>query len=72
MTIEKGSFRVCAKTGKVVGFNGRWRRFQWLFPLVGIAALVWYLVRVIPKPSRASYPCQRAALSVALGVSFIS
>jgi hypothetical protein len=33
----------------------------------GVAALVWFLVRVIPKPSRASYPCQRAAFPVATG-----
>ena len=31
----------------------------------GVLALVWFLVRVIPKPSRASYPCQRAAFPVA-------
>ena len=31
----------------------------------GAAALVWFLVRVIPKPSRASYPCQRAAFPLA-------
>jgi len=31
----------------------------------GLAALVWFLVRVIPKPSRASYPCQRAAFPIA-------
>ena len=31
----------------------------------GAAALVWFLVRVIPKPGRASYPCQRAAFPVA-------
>jgi len=34
---------------------------------VGAAALLWFLVRVIPKPSRASYPCQRAAFPVASG-----
>jgi hypothetical protein len=33
--------------------------------VVGLAALVWYLIRVLPKPSRASYPCQRAAFPVA-------
>ena len=32
---------------------------------VGGAALVWFLLRVIPKPSRASYPCQRAAFPLA-------
>ena len=33
--------------------------------IVGFAALVWFLLRVIPKPSRATYPCQRAAFPVA-------
>ena len=32
---------------------------------VGFGALVWFLIRVIPKPSRASYPCQRAAFPLA-------
>jgi uncharacterized protein (DUF362 family) len=31
----------------------------------GFAALLWFLVRVVPKPSRASYPCQRAAFPIA-------
>lgn len=30
------------------------------FYILGIASLVWFLVRVIPKPSRATYPCMRA------------
>ncbi len=33
--------------------------------LTGFFALIWFLVRVIPKPSRASYPCQRAAFPFA-------
>jgi hypothetical protein len=33
--------------------------------LFGLFALVWFLIRVIPKPSRASYPCQQAAFPVA-------
>lgn len=33
--------------------------------VLGLVALVWFLVRVIPKPSRASYPCQRAAFPLA-------
>ena len=44
-----------------------WRKV--MFPLVGFAALLWFLVRVVPKPSRASYPCMRAAFPVA--TSFI-
>ncbi len=34
-------------------------------PILGIVALIWFLVRVIPKPSRAFYPCQRAAFPLA-------
>lgn len=36
-----------------------------VYPLVGLIALLWFLVRVIPKPSRATYPCQRAAFPIA-------
>lgn len=32
---------------------------------LGIVALVWFLIRVIPKPQRANYPCQRAAFPIA-------
>lgn len=36
-----------------------------LFPILGLAALIWFLIRVIPKPSRASYPCIRASMPLA-------
>lgn len=36
-----------------------------LFTITGLFALVWFLVRVIPKPSRAMYPCQRVAFPIA-------
>jgi hypothetical protein len=38
-----------------------------LFPLIGLGALIWFLIRVIPKPSRATYPCMRVAYPVASG-----
>jgi hypothetical protein len=37
------------------------------FILTGIASTVWFLVRVIPKPSRATYPCMKAAAPVMSG-----
>ena len=40
-------------------------RSRWLFIPVGLLALIWFCIRVIPKPSRASYPCQRVAGPVA-------
>jgi hypothetical protein len=33
--------------------------------VVGLISLTWFLIRVIPKPSRAAYPCQRAAFPAA-------
>jgi len=29
--------------------------------ILGVASTIWFLLRVIPKPSRAGYPCMRAA-----------
>ena len=67
MPVEKGPFLVCRKTGKIVGLNRKCGWAGWLFPVTGLAALLWFLVRVIPKPSRAEYPCQRVGAPIALG-----
>jgi hypothetical protein len=40
---------------------------RWIFPFSGLCALLWFLVRVIPRPSRATYPCQRVAFPLASG-----
>ena len=32
-----------------------------LFFLMGILSTIWFLIRVIPKPSRATYPCMQVA-----------
>ncbi|MFO7677851.1 MAG: DUF362 domain-containing protein [Thermoplasmatota archaeon] len=37
------------------------------FHLAGLIAIIWFLVRVIPNPTRARYPCQQVAISVAIG-----
>jgi hypothetical protein len=39
----------------------------WALPGLGLVSLFWFLVRVVPKPSRASYPCQRLAFPLASG-----
>jgi uncharacterized membrane protein len=38
-----------------------------IYPIIGLVALFWFLVRIIPKPSRFAYPCQRVAFSLASG-----
>jgi len=55
----------CPKTNKITGINVQ--QAGVLFPLIGLASLVWFLIRVIPKPTRAAYPCMRVVAPVASG-----
>jgi len=48
---------------KPTAWRSAWTRFVLTFS--GATALIWFLIRVIPKPSRAAYPCQRAAFPIA-------
>jgi hypothetical protein len=41
------------------------RRTKILWPIFGFCSLIWFLFRVIPKPSRANYPCMRVAFPMA-------
>lgn len=61
----KRQFTVCPKTGKITGLNLEKEKAFWLYILLGIASVLWVLIRVLPKPSRASYPCQKVALPLA-------
>lgn len=38
---------------------------NWTAPVLGILALIWILIRVIPKPQRATYPCMKVAFPFA-------
>ena len=39
-----------------------------VFVLISVLASVWFLIRVIPKPSRATYPCMQAAAPFVAGL----
>lgn len=59
---------VCPKTCKHDGNTPARRGWSgWIFPITGLIALIWFLIRIVPKPSRATYPCQRVALPLASG-----
>ena len=66
----------CPHTGMLTDAqnNSRTNRCARLIvPLAGLAALIWMLVRVIPKPSRAEYPCMKLAAPIAGGfVAYIA
>lgn len=64
-TIRSLWFEKCPKTGRIVGLRNRQELPPIFFPAVGFLALVWFLIRVVPKPSRAAYPCQRVAAPLA-------
>ena len=50
--------------------NFFWEKFHkniiW-FHIVGIVAIIWFLLRVVPKPDRIRYPCQQMAIISATG-----
>jgi hypothetical protein len=60
----------CSKTGKIVSF--RKPGFITIIPfvIIGLISVIWLLIRVIPKPSRLTYPCMKVA--VPLAFSFLS
>jgi len=59
-----GNTRVSQPKGFLARLNtGRFSRV--LFPVMGVGSLLWFLIRVIPKPSRATYPCMKAAAPLA-------
>ena len=59
--------KVCPKIGKELGCFRKYPWLIWLFPIAGLLSLIWFLIRVLPKPSRATYPCQRVAAPLASG-----
>ncbi|HPY01405.1 MAG TPA: hypothetical protein PKV04_08540, partial [Candidatus Marinimicrobia bacterium] len=60
-------FLICPKTGKVRGIKPLSGWSKLLFPITGLLALIWVVVRVLPKPTRATYPCMRVAMPLASG-----
>ena len=57
----------CPKSAARVEAKSKTGRLRWMFPVAGLLSLLWFLLRVVPKPSRAGYPCQRAAAPLAGG-----
>lgn len=62
--------KICPKTGEFKGLRPLKGLSRFLLPFLGLIALVWILIRVIPKPSRAQYPCIKAATPIA--ISFVT
>ena len=63
--IKKWFFKTCPRSGRIVGVNKKNMVLRICFPLFGLAALIWFLIRVVPKPSRMDYPRQQVAAPIA-------
>jgi len=58
----KTALRVCPKTGTPLERPAERRKWRWPFAVLGLISLAWFLIRVLPKPSRASYRARGPAL----------
>jgi hypothetical protein len=56
-----------SRTMGIVAWSRKRPWLIWLLPAAGLISLIWFLIRVVPKPSRAMYPCQRLAAPLAVG-----
>jgi uncharacterized protein (DUF362 family) len=74
--MKREAVKICPRTGKEFPLHSQrpdrtavlraWGPAL-LLPVTGLLALLWFLIRVVPKPSRATYPCQRLAAPLASG-----
>ena len=60
-TLKQKSYNIVNLYNSLIRQN--WAKV--ILPLIGAGSLIWFLIRVIPKPSRASYPCMRVAAPMA-------
>ena len=60
-------FATCPRTGRLKGMKLCSLFRLLLFPVLGLAAVIWILIRIVPKPDRAAYPCMKVAAPIASG-----
>jgi len=65
--MRKFFYRTCPKSGRILDIRQETMFHKLLYPIIGLVALGWVIIRVLPKPSGAYYPCQQAAIPVAAG-----
>ena len=70
MKILRPFLKTCPVTGKITGLKKPEGSYKIVFFITGIISVLWFLIRVIPKPGRVRYPCMKAAMPVAY--SFIA
>ncbi|HAQ19082.1 MAG TPA: hypothetical protein DCR40_07610 [Prolixibacteraceae bacterium] len=68
---RRNRFKISKLKGNLSGIRDWMKNHHFppvlLFFLMGIISTIWFLVRVIPKPSRAGYPCLQVAAPLMSG-----
>ena len=68
---KKNKFDIFKLKGKLIKIRDWMKDHHFppglLFFLMGIISTIWVLIRIIPKPSRASYPCMQVAAPIMSG-----
>ena len=54
----------CPKSGRVLGVRRDAPLARAAFPVVSLLAIAWFLLRTLPEPRRADYPCQKVAAGI--------
>ena len=68
MITEERFQKLPAWIKKAIAFFNKMRMpARLVYFMVSILAILWFLIRVIPKPSRAAYPCMQVAAPVISG-----
>jgi hypothetical protein len=57
----------CPRSGRIVGVRRDTPLARALFPVVSLLAIAWFLLRTLPEPRRADYPCQKVAAGIGAG-----
>lgn len=60
MKLFTSAIKYCPKSGRPVKALKKW-----VLPIFSIVSLIWVLIRVVPKPQRAAYPCMKVAIPFA-------
>ncbi len=60
-------FETCPISGRIKGLKHLQGWQKLILPFMGFLALIWVLLRLIPRPNRATYPCMKVAVPLASG-----
>ena len=65
MSCLKDETKKCQKMRRLLHLKECTIKAKMALPILGLLSCVWMLIRLIPKPARATYPCMKVAFPIA-------